>query len=291
MPWYKAGTVSVVQNSTTVTGTNTTFAANSRVGDAFRGPDGSWYEVVNITSDTVLSVSPAYQGASSAAGTYALAPMQGYVKDSADALRALSNQFGTKLAALGATANFEVLPVSNGGTGGASQADARAGLGLGTVATESTVPVAKGGTGGTTPATARAGLLLGAAATAAIVGTVSQSGGIPNGAIMETGTNGAGRYTKYADGRLECTQLITGSLNIAELLNGEYYGSLALAMPATFVGEPHAFASATIGGRLARATFGQWNPANQQITLFISNGSNLGVVSVTMRVLFIGRWF
>lgn len=100
MPWYKSGTVSVVLNSNAVIGTGTAFIANSRVGDAFRGPDGGWYEVTNIASDTALSISPNYQGATNAAGVYALAPMQGYVKDSADALRALVNQFGAQLAAL-----------------------------------------------------------------------------------------------------------------------------------------------------------------------------------------------
>jgi hypothetical protein len=100
MPWYKAGTVSVTQNSNAVIGTGTAFIANSRVGDAFRGPDGGWYEVSNIASDSAMSISPNYQGPTNAAGVYALAPMQGYVKDSADALRALVNQFGEQLAAL-----------------------------------------------------------------------------------------------------------------------------------------------------------------------------------------------
>ncbi|MDF2642425.1 MAG: hypothetical protein K0R45_1697, partial [Pseudomonas sp.] len=45
MTWYKSGTVSVDQNSSAVIGTGTAFIANSRVGDAFRGPDGNWYEV------------------------------------------------------------------------------------------------------------------------------------------------------------------------------------------------------------------------------------------------------
>jgi hypothetical protein len=104
MPWYKSGTVSVVQNSNAVIGTGTAFIANSRVGDAFRGPDGGWYEVTNIASDTALSISPNYQGVTAASGAYALSPMQGYVKDSADALRALVNQFGGVLAVLGETA-------------------------------------------------------------------------------------------------------------------------------------------------------------------------------------------
>jgi hypothetical protein len=101
MPWYKSGTVSVVLNSNVVIGTGTAFLVGARVGDAFRGPDGAWYEVTGIASDTAMSISPNYQGATNATGVYALAPMQGYVKDSADALRALVNQFGGVLAVLG----------------------------------------------------------------------------------------------------------------------------------------------------------------------------------------------
>ncbi|SDS41426.1 pyocin knob domain-containing protein [Pseudomonas prosekii] len=130
MPWYKTGTVAVTLNSTTVIGSGTAFIANGRVGDAFRGPDGRWYEVVNIASDTALSISPAYLSSTGAGAGYALAPMQGYVKDSADALRSLVNTYGAKLAALGSTANFEVLPIIYGGTGGNTQADAQSALNL-----------------------------------------------------------------------------------------------------------------------------------------------------------------
>ncbi|MDH2077140.1 hypothetical protein [Pseudomonas atacamensis] len=117
MGWYKQGVVSVTQNSNAVIGTGTAFIANSRVGDGFRGPDGVWYEVTNIASDMAMSISPNYQGATNAAGIYALAPMQGYVKDSADALRALVNQYGAQLAALGTTGNYDILPANKGGTG------------------------------------------------------------------------------------------------------------------------------------------------------------------------------
>ncbi|WP_256677722.1 hypothetical protein [Pseudomonas sp. PB103] len=130
MPWYKSGTVSVTQNSNAVIGAGTAFIANSRVGDAFRGPDGGWYEVTNIASDTAMSISPNYQSATNAAGSYAVAPMQGYVKDSADALRSLVNQWGQKLAALGTTGNYEILPISKGGTGGATSGEALTALGF-----------------------------------------------------------------------------------------------------------------------------------------------------------------
>lgn len=94
MSWYKTGTVNVTNNSNAVIGTGTAFISNSRVGDAFRGPDGNWYEVTNIASDTAMSILPVYQGSSDGSGLYAIAPMQGYVKDSADALRAASLVIG-----------------------------------------------------------------------------------------------------------------------------------------------------------------------------------------------------
>jgi hypothetical protein len=174
MPWYRSGTVAVTSGGTTVTGTGTAFAANARVGDAFQGPDGRWYEVSNIASTTVLSILPAYQGATASGGTYALVPVQGYVKESADRLRQLVDQWGATLA------------------------------GLGAVSVENVVPVAKGGTGGNTQPTARSGLGLGSAAVAAILGTASQSGGVPSGAIFEKVVNANGEATKFADGRLIC---------------------------------------------------------------------------------------
>lgn len=98
MTWYKTGTVAVTPGSNAVLGTGTSFIANARVGDAFRGPDGEWYEVTNIASDTALSIAPDYQGAAVTAGAYSLAPMQGYVKDSADALRAATQVIASGVA-------------------------------------------------------------------------------------------------------------------------------------------------------------------------------------------------
>jgi hypothetical protein len=98
MTWYKTGTVAVTPGSNAVLGTGTSFIANARVGDAFRGPDGEWYEVINIASNTALSIAPDYQGLAVTAGGYSLAPMQGYVKDSADALRAATKVIASGVA-------------------------------------------------------------------------------------------------------------------------------------------------------------------------------------------------
>lgn len=93
MAWYRAGTVSCTQNSSTVTGTNTAFTDNCRVGDAFLGPDGTWYEVTNVASQTALAITPAYRGATVSGGSFAVVPVQGYNKASADALRSATQAF------------------------------------------------------------------------------------------------------------------------------------------------------------------------------------------------------
>lgn len=322
MPWYKTGTVSVTQNSNAVIGAGTAFIANSRVGDAFRGPDGGWYEVTNIASDTAMSISPNYQGVNNTAGTYALAPMQGYVKDSADALRALVNQWGSTLAALGTTGNYDILPVSKGGTGGTDpaaarsslglgsvatenvvpvakggtggtdQAGARAGLGLGSVATESTVPISKGGTGATTVSAARTALGLGSAAVAAIVGTVSQSGGLPTGALMEYGTNSGGEFWKFASGLMICTKKV--ALGPTSFAAGPIFTCVSAAvgaMPAVFAANPYVVANgisdASGGGwgscyvNWSASTWGSW-----AIYTEVSRSS-----ASTLNLIAIGKWF
>lgn len=42
-----------------------------------------------------------------------------------------------------------------------------------------------------------------------ILGTVSQSGGVPTGAVIERGSNASGQYTRYADGTQECWTVLT----------------------------------------------------------------------------------
>ncbi len=116
MPWSRNGTVAVTQNSTTVTGTGTTFTS-SRIGDAFSGPDGRRYEVSNIISETVLAILPAYTGATVSGAAYYIEPVQGYPKALTDAFNAVNQRWGNTLAGLGSTGNYDTLPVAKGGTG------------------------------------------------------------------------------------------------------------------------------------------------------------------------------
>ncbi len=259
MVWYRTGTVSVTNGSTTVTGTGTDFAANSRVGDAFIGPDGVLREVTNVASATVLSIFPAYSGATAAGAAYTLAPIQGYVKQLADQARQIIQQWGTTLA------------------------------GLGAVSTESVVPVAKGGTGGTTQALARAGLGLKTAAVADLLGTVSQSGGVPTGAVIERGSNTNGSYVKLADGTMICNmQVSTSSFSASGQL--QVSNTVSLTYPATFI----TASDVTICGNDAVS-------AGMIVAGFSTSSSTANVLAYfpigvgqpvrTLRLTAIGRWY
>lgn len=84
----------------------------------------------------------------------------------------------------------------------------------------------------------------------AIVGTVSQSGGTPTGAIIETGSNANGRYTKWADGTMICEATGTTSI-LANTGNGQGFqgGSTTnIAFPATFAAAPVLEVSAVYDG-------------------------------------------
>lgn len=110
MAWYDAGTVKVTINSATVTGTGTQWLAGARQGEAFVAPDGRLYEVLNIASNTSLTLTKPYLGATATGQKYALAPMQGYVKESADRLAALLLFLQTDLASVLKAADLQATP-------------------------------------------------------------------------------------------------------------------------------------------------------------------------------------
>ncbi|MFG0501125.1 hypothetical protein ACF8GD_00460 [Pseudomonas putida] len=264
MPWYRTGTVAITAGQTTVTGTGTNFSANGRVGDAFLGPDGNWYEVTNITSATVMSILPAYKGATVSGGSYSITPVQGYDKNLRDAINAVVQQWGATLAGLGAVSIENVLPVAKGGTGGMTQAAARSGLGLK------------------------------AAAIADIVGTVSQSGGVPTGAIFERGSNANGEYVKFADGTMVCWMSITVTDQAIDTVyaGGVYQGTRTWSFPAFFSGVPVVTPGAFRWGSAANWSALAGTPSGSTATLRgFDMASRPAGTAVQISAHAIGRWF
>ncbi|WP_178124289.1 hypothetical protein [Pseudomonas sp. AN3A02] len=101
----------------------------------FAGPDNGIYQVINPSSDTAISISPPYRGATAAGAAYGIVPVNGYPKALADAVNLMVQQWGATLTGLGSVSTENIVPVSKGGTGGTTQAAARTGLGLGNAAT------------------------------------------------------------------------------------------------------------------------------------------------------------
>ena len=117
-----------------------------------------------------------------------------------------------------------------------------------------------------------------------ILGTVSQSGGIPTGAIIERGSNANGEFVKYADGTMICTGSATVNFNNTSTRQ-DY------SFPAAFTDTPSGSFNITTSGTPAL-----WETYNSIHVAGRSGSLRLGVYlafNVTRggRFCFIGRWF
>ncbi len=85
--WYQTGTIAVTNGSATITGTTTAWVANAQVGDALIGPDGKFYEVGAIVSDSQVTLVTPYLGATASAQAYRIVPTMGWTIDTMNMLR------------------------------------------------------------------------------------------------------------------------------------------------------------------------------------------------------------
>ena len=90
--WYRKGTVQATNGSAVVTGTTTEFISGVRIGDGIV-IDGKVYEVTNVASNTLISVTPAFEGTSGSNKKYAVIPVLGYDKDLSDAFNRIRLEF------------------------------------------------------------------------------------------------------------------------------------------------------------------------------------------------------
>ena len=100
--WYHQGTITVTQDSTTVSGTGTAFVENLRVGDGLLAPDGRLYLIQNIASDAELAIARGYVGETAAdSADWWGVPVQGYNRDLADRVQNLVTEAGEALEVVG----------------------------------------------------------------------------------------------------------------------------------------------------------------------------------------------
>lgn len=102
MAWYRAGSVTVTNGSAVVTGAGTDFVSNTSVGEAFLGPDGRNYEIVQVVSATQIVLATAYQGAGAGGQGFAVLPTQSFARDLAMGAAQLLNTFAAVRDGVGA---------------------------------------------------------------------------------------------------------------------------------------------------------------------------------------------
>lgn len=118
------------------------------------------------------------------------------------------------------------LPIAHGGTGATSTTSARTALGLGSAATSDA-------TTGPTDVTAGRLVRVGDGyVKASILGAVSESAGVPTGAIIQRGSNANGTFVRFADGTQICTATLTMTYASATILTRVW------TFPATFIAAP-----------------------------------------------------
>ncbi len=122
-----------------------------------------------------------------------------------------------------------------------------------------------------------------------IVGTVSQSGGTPTGAIFERGSNANGEYVRYADGTQICTFTRTVSFTTSTAGNihrdTSSFGNWTL--PVAFASNPFVVATA-IG---TNPWGGVSGITTTTATIILFSAIALSGASVTMTLQATGRWF
>lgn len=144
------------------------------------------------------------------------------------------------------------------------------------------LPIAQGGTGNATGTASKL-------AAAAIVGPVSQSGGVPTGAIIESGSNSSGTYTKYADGTMICVARNAGPFSV--LANSvTVLGPFAL--PAAFSATDF-FCYVTTVPTGTNDTFGVIGayPVSQTSMSFVHRNGGTAQNVINIKMLCVGRWF
>lgn len=123
-----------------------------------------------------------------------------------------------------------------------------------------------------------------------ILGTVSQSGGVPTGAVVERGSNANGEYVRFADGTQICRRNATPSL--LNTSNIGFYWQL----PSVFVDLPAVSFGISDGDvmvlRIAQPMSYGFSTTHGICSLLNTGGQFVaGDVPYEFRMVAIGRWF
>lgn len=295
MSWYRTGTVTVTNGSKTVTGVGTLWTSAVNVGDAFAlvdanlNPTDAWYEVESVTNNTTLVLKQSYAGSTGSNKQYCVFNLVGNMTTPSFAQRLATffASFQSLIDKPTTTPTASSIPIAdaNGDIDSGWIKDATASVkGAVELATSAETVTASSTTHAVTPAGFLAGLR------GNLLGTVSQSGGIPTGAVIERGSNANGYYVKFADGTMICFVSFDGGLSVSAYgTTGLNYGTAEATLPATF----STIQGGACGGadQGARGFFSYLIDSTTTVgkaTYFTRSAS---VTSVYSRFVFFGRWF
>lgn len=123
-----------------------------------------------------------------------------------------------------------------------------------------------------------------------LLGTVSQSGGVPTGAVLQHGSNANGQFLRLADGTQLCWHsVVTTPTSTAE---GSLYKNPSdntWTFPAVFAAAPRFFSNGIRGGAVIAGVFTADAPTTTAASFRAWCSSS--VANVTAELLAIGRWY
>lgn len=123
-----------------------------------------------------------------------------------------------------------------------------------------------------------------------ILGTVSQSGGVPTGAVIERGSNANGEYIRWADGSQECRfRFSSSSYAITTGYLGGYRGTgLIWTYPAEFINIPIIEATAE---SLTGFGCGLGTPSSVSTNVFWFSVASQAAIQRSASLVARGRWY
>ena len=131
-----------------------------------------------------------------------------------------------------------------------------------------------------------------------ILGTVSESGGVPTGAIIERGSNANGEYVKFADGTMICSRMVSSTIDInltVDVPSGTFRNnSIEYDYASIFTADPVVTASNSFNQTGTKTIGLGVTPIVIQpdsINISWSSTESLTALPVLGQIVAIGRWY
>ena len=116
-----------------------------------------------------------------------------------------------------------------------------------------------------------------------ILGTVSEDGGVPTGAIIERGSNANGEFVRFADGTQICTLSYTNNRTTTGVI------SASITLPAEFIDNDWAMGSTGNTGRPDIQS--GLTHTGKSTTGFVAHDDRSNTTTNTFFMAIVGRWF